>query len=288
MSCAKVSLGKMKQMRACMLAYAFYENDYRVMRYAEALAGRGDQVDVIALRTATKGFYEVINGVHVYRVQGRIKNEKGKFSYLFRIIKFLLLSGFLLSWLHIKHRYDLVHVHSVPDFLVFAAIVPKLFGAKIILDIHDILPEFYASKFSSRQNGLMFKLMVLVERISSGFSDHVIIANHIWKKKLETRSICPLKCTAIINYPDRDIFYPREHNKKNNEFIMLYPGTISWHQGLDIAMKAFALIKNKIPNLCFYIYGEGTARNQLSELINQLGFEKAGFFRSRETYPRNS
>jgi glycosyltransferase involved in cell wall biosynthesis len=261
------------RMRACVLAYAFYENDYRVLRYAEALARRGDQVDVIALRSPTRGFHEVINGVHVYRVQGRIKNEKRKFSYLFRIIKFLLISGLFLSWLHMKHRYDLVHVHSVPDFLVFGAIVPKLCGAKIILDIHDILPEFYASKFGRGQDGLMFKLMVQVEKISIGFSDHVIIANHIWKKKLETRSTRSSKCTAIINYPDRDIFYPREQGCKNNEFTMVYPGSISWHQGLDIAVKAFALIKDRVPNLYFYIYGGGTAGNQLSDLIDQLGLK---------------
>jgi len=44
-------------------------------------------------------------------------------------------------------RYQLIHVHSVPDFLVFAAIVPKLLGTPVVLDIHDVLPEFYASKF---------------------------------------------------------------------------------------------------------------------------------------------
>jgi glycosyltransferase involved in cell wall biosynthesis len=270
-------------MRASVLAYAFYENDYRVLRYAEALARRGDQVDVIALRSPTRGYHEVINGVHVYRVQGRIKNEKGKLSYLFRIIKFFLISGLLLSWLHMKHRYDLVHVHSVPDFLVFAAIVPKLCGAKIILDIHDILPEFYASKFSRGQDGLMFKLMVQLEKISIGFSDHVIIANHIWKKKLETRSTRPSKCTAIINYPDCDIFYPREQGYKNNEFTMVYPGSISWHQGLDIAVKAVALIKDRVPNLYFCIYGGGTARNQLSDLIDKLGLKGRVFLDTGKT-----
>ena len=35
--------------RVCVLAYTFYESDSRVMRYAEALAARGDHVDVVAL-----------------------------------------------------------------------------------------------------------------------------------------------------------------------------------------------------------------------------------------------
>ena len=45
-----------------------------------------------------------------------------------------------------RDGYDLIHVHSVPDFEVFAAAYPKLTGTKIILDIHDIVPEFYVEQ----------------------------------------------------------------------------------------------------------------------------------------------
>jgi glycosyltransferase involved in cell wall biosynthesis len=177
----------------------------------------------------------------------------------------------LLSWLQVKNRYDLVHVHSVPDFLVFAAIVPKLFGAKVILDIHDILPEFYASKFRRSPKSMVFKMLVLIEKVSTGFSNHVIIANHIWKEKIVRRSTPPNKCTAILNYPDCNIFFPHNRINNDNEFKMLYPGSISWHQGLDIAVKAFARIKDKAPQACFYIYGGGTSKAELVELVDQLG-----------------
>src|SRR3984893_10803709 len=49
--CAKVPLSsRNSRKKICMLAYTLYESDNRVRRYAEALARRGDQVDVIALR----------------------------------------------------------------------------------------------------------------------------------------------------------------------------------------------------------------------------------------------
>ncbi len=123
-----------------MLTYSFYESDNRVRRYAETLARRGDQVDVIALRRAGQGPYNELNGVRVYRVQERTRNEKGKKDYFFRIIKFFIRSAALLTRMHRERPYDFVHVHSVPDFEVFAALVPKLTGAKVILDIHDIVP----------------------------------------------------------------------------------------------------------------------------------------------------
>src|SRR5271170_1797786 len=124
-------------MRACMVAYTFYEEDNRVRRYAEALAKRGDQVDVVALRHAGKSPTESINGVRVIRIQRRAINEKGKFTYLGKLLLFLIRSMFFLTKEQFKGSgYDLIHVHSVPDFEIFAAFVPKLMGAKIILDIH--------------------------------------------------------------------------------------------------------------------------------------------------------
>jgi glycosyltransferase involved in cell wall biosynthesis len=257
-------------MRACMLAYTFYEYDFRVMRYAEALVDRGDHVDVIALRRAGAKPFEIIRGVHVYRIQDRVVNEKGKLSYLFRILRFLMKSSWMMGRMHVKRPYDLVHVHSVPDFLVFAAVLPKRLGAKIILDIHDILPEFFASKFSGGQKGPFFKILVWVEKISTKFANHVIIANHIWAQKLIERSVKPSQLSALINYPNTALFYPKKRRQGHNGFKMLYHGTVNWHQGLDIAVKAFALIKDVAPNVSLHIYGGGTHWDMVGKLVRQL------------------
>ena len=175
--------------RVCMVAYSFYEQDNRVMRYAEALAKRGDSVDVIALRKEGFPEYENIRGVNVRRIQTRKINKKGRVSYLLKLIRFLFNSSIALTGRHLKIPYDLIHVHNVPDFEVFAAAFTKLKGAKIILDIHDILPEFYASKFNQSKSGLLFKSLVLLERFSARFADHVIISNHLWEKTLLSRSV---------------------------------------------------------------------------------------------------
>ena len=108
-------------MNACMMAYTFYENDTRVMRYAEALVKRGDTVDAIVLRADGKPRFEVMNGVNVYRIQKRVVNEKGKFAYLSRLMRFFVKSAFFIAGRQLRKKYDVVHVHSVPDFEVFAA-----------------------------------------------------------------------------------------------------------------------------------------------------------------------
>ena len=102
-------------MRVCMVAYSFYEIDNRIMRYAEALADRGDHVDVLCLMRNGSPSVEKMNGVNVYRIQKRERNERRKISYLGRMISFFVRSAYYLAKKSFQQPYDLIHVHSVPD-----------------------------------------------------------------------------------------------------------------------------------------------------------------------------
>jgi glycosyltransferase involved in cell wall biosynthesis len=262
-----------------MLAYSFYESDMRILRYAKTLAERGDEVDVIALRREAAPAFEVLDGVNVYRIQTRLRNERHWFDYMIRVARFMFVSAFVLSRKHLSKSYDIIHVHSVPDFLVFAALLAKVSGAKIILDIHDILPEFFASKFGASKQSLTFKLLLLAEYLSVRFSDHVIIANDLWYERLVKRSAKADSCTAIVNYPDSEVFHPREQSRAVNEkFRITYPGTLNAHQGLDVAIQAVAKIKDEMPDLEFHIYGEGPAKAALIDLSAQLGLSHMVIF----------
>jgi glycosyltransferase involved in cell wall biosynthesis len=256
-----------KKIRVCMLTYSFYENDGRVKRYAETLVRRGDTVDIISLKKVGQSDFEIINGVNVHRIQTRTPDEKGKFSYLTRLLRFLFHSAIFLSRKHLHKAYDILHVHSIPDFEVFAALVPKITGAKIILDIHDIVPELYVNKFKSKSDGLLFKALVAMEKWACAFADHVISSNHIWDERLVARSVARDKCTPILNYPDTNIFYLRKRKRSDEKFIMIYPGTLNWHQGLDLAIDAFGKVAYKLQQAEFHIYGRGSELGQLKELV---------------------
>lgn len=273
MAMSKPGTEQKSALRICHLAYTFYENDNRVIRYAEAMAHRGHQVDVIALRRSGQSTSGVSKGVRIYRIQRRAINERWAWAYLLKILTFLTTSTVLLGALQVRRRYDVVHVHNVPDFLVFAALVPRLMGARIILDIHDIVPELYAGKFGSRQESLVFRSLLLVERLSCAFADHVIVANHLWYDKLIRRTVSASKCTPILNHPDLSLFGPPPDSsrRRDDRFIMLYPGTLNHHQGLDIAIRAFGLVRDQMPTAELHIYGEGPARAGLQQLTRELG-----------------
>lgn len=256
-----------------MLVYSFYESDTRVMQYATALAHRGDHVDVIALRRShSSPEFEILDGVNVYRVQTRAVNEKGLFTFARRILLFLLRATLFLRRKQRKHPYDLVHVHNVPDFLVFGAFFAKRHGARVILDIHDLLPEFYASKFKIQSDASAFRVLTRVERFSASFADHVIVANHIWRDRFAARSASDSKCSVVRNYPDLDIFagLSTQQRRRDGKLLFTYPGSLNWHQGLDVAIRAFARVCGQMPEAEFHIYGEGPAKPSLMDLAREL------------------
>jgi len=265
--------------KICMLVYSFYESDNRVMRYARALVGRGDQVDVIALSDGKQQpAFEVVEGVNLHRIQQRLRNEKNKFAYLYRLMKFCVKSSVFLSRLHLKRKYDLIHVHNVPDFLVFSAWLPRLTGAKVILDIHDILPEFFANKFRKPENSIYVRLLKIIEKFSARFANHVIVSNHLWSEKMMLRSIPREKCSVFINYVDLNLFRARR-TRNDGRFIMLYHGGLQRHQGLDLAIRAFARAGCQMPGAEFQIYGGGSMKPELQALVQELGLNDRVFLR---------
>jgi len=271
------------KIKVCMLAYSFYTNDARVRRYAETLASRGDHVDILALRNKNEKSYEILNGVHVYRIQERTRDEQRKFDYLFKIMKFVFTSSYHVTKKHIKSSYDLIHVHSVPDFEVFAAFLPKMTGAKIILDIHDPVPDFYQAKFGT-DNRTYYTILSFVEKMSAKFAHHVITVTHYWMNKIAQRSNIPGdKISVTLNLPDIRMFnyakIKKKPKKENENFTLIYPGTINKHCGLEIAIRAIDIARRDIPKIRFVIYGSGPELNQLAQLTKELKLEDIVHFR---------
>jgi glycosyltransferase involved in cell wall biosynthesis/peptidoglycan/xylan/chitin deacetylase (PgdA/CDA1 family) len=264
--------------KVCMVAYTNYEADNRVRRYAETLVKRGDQVDVIALGGAYFTEREKqVDGITVHRIQDREYNERSKWTYAWRLLRFLRRSSVSLTQLHKRNRYDVIHIHNMPDFLVFAAWYPKMTGAKLILDIHDIVPELFVNKFKTRLTSAYFLFLKSIERMSAKFVDHVIVSNHLWYKTLIARSVDSRNCSVLVNYVDPGLFSRQQRTRNDGKFIVLFPGSFQWHQGLDIAIRAFARLKAKVPNAEFHLYGGANSQIEadLKELVKQLDLEES-------------
>ena len=264
--------------KICMLAYSNYTCDNRVRRYAETLARRGDAVDSITLADGDSGDQpSTLKGVQVYPVQKRSFNERSKWAYVLPHLQFLWRSSRMLARMHYRNRYDVIHVHNIPDFLVFSAWYPKLTGARIVLDIHDVVPELFANKFSSSRarQGIYVGLLKLIEKLSTRFADHVIISNDLWRDKLVERSVEADRCSVFVNHVDPEIFARQPRTRNDDRYIVIFPGSFQRHQGLDIAIDAFAQFQKQVPRAEFHLYGVGNHKveAELHEQVKRLGLE---------------
>lgn len=259
-----------------MASYSYYESDNRVRRYAEALVRRGDRVKVFCIGSDEEvqaRAWKKVTGVEVLTLQSRSTPETGKLSYAFRLGHFFIRALFHLGPRHFPDGCDLVHIHNIPDFLIFAGLRLKLKGARLILDIHDIFPELYGSKFSDGRRSRVESLLRFVERQSCAFADHVIVANELWRQTIVERSSVAHKTTAMVNNVDFNLFAKKHRTRDDHSIILLYPGTLNHHQGLDIAIEAVRLLAAEFPKLELHIYGSGQALPDLRRQVVRLGLE---------------
>jgi len=261
-------------MRVCLVAHRFYEFNTHMRQFATAFVRRGDVVDVIGVGREGAPRYEAIDGVNVYRIQVRNIDERGPIDYLTKMVIFALRAARFLAFRHLKCRYDLIHVQSVPDFLVFSAIVPKITGTPVILDLRDLVPELYISRFSVPEQGMVVRLLKLMEKLSAAFSDHVIVANPIWYERIVGRSAKRSKSSMFWYYPDLTLFHRKPEKAHGEKFVIMYPGTLNWHQGLDIAIRAFPGILREIPEAELRIQGDGAEKVALMALARNLGLQE--------------
>jgi glycosyltransferase involved in cell wall biosynthesis len=276
--------------RAAVVVFSHYPSDPRPRREAEALVQQGMEVDVICLRQDDhEQRRETINGVNILRVPLR-RWRGGKFSYFFQYGSFILASFFLLALRSFNRRYSLIHVHNMPDVLVFAALVPKICGAKVILDLHDPMPELMLTIFKLPPASFSVRMLKWLEKRSAGFADVVLTVNLASKRIYASRSCAPEKIRVVMNSPNEEVFQFRPapaglpNGKSGGNFTIMYHGSLLPRNGFDLAVKALETVRKSIPGASLVVCGERTpffesvmasvGQHGLQDAVNYLGVKK--------------
>lgn len=262
-----------------MVVFASYPlGETRVQREAEALLKQGYEVDVICVRMPGSPAVDRYKGVTIYREKYRflprmLKND-GLLVKLRYYINFLFTAAYRLTRLHLQKHYDTIQVHNLPDFLVFCAVIPKLFGTPVILDLHDLMPEFYTGRFG-REKSLPARLIRLQERLACRFADHVITVSEHWRQALIKRGVTEKKCSVVMNVADESIFFPQAQSPDQlhgkDGFRLIYHGAIVERYGLDLAIQAVDKVRNDIPGIHLTLIGFGEYLPHLARMVAVLG-----------------
>jgi glycosyltransferase involved in cell wall biosynthesis len=260
----------------CQVVQNVYDIDPRVRRKAEALVAAGYSVDVLALRADGGQKNYCLHGVNV-RTLALGKKRGSLARYFFEYAAFFLWTFIRVPLQMLRRRYSVIDVNSLPDFLIFAPILARWMGAKLVLDLHEITPEFYMSKYGIAENSWTIRLLTYLEKISVRFADRVLTINEPIEDLLVVRGLNRSKCTVVMNAVDEtrfaassnplDAVTPRDSEK----FVMMYHGTLTSIYGLDIAIEAFAMAHTEMPGAELWILGSGSEKDALAQLTHARG-----------------
>ena len=250
--------------RVGMVTFSPYPGDPRPRRAVDALIAEGARVELICLGDETAPKRERLEGIDVLRIPLR-RLRKGKFEYAYQYSAFILISSAIFALRSLTRRYDLVYVHNMPDILVVSALTPKVFGAKVVLDLHDPMPELMMTIFNLAKDSRGVRLIRRIEKWSIARANSVLTVNLAMKQLISSRSCRPEKIGVVMNSPDGGIFPLRApaqdaaaNQAGNRRFAIMYHGSIVERNGLDIAVEALARIRQRIPTAELRIFGPKT------------------------------
>jgi glycosyltransferase involved in cell wall biosynthesis len=267
--------------RVCVIRQFYFPQDPRVRNQVQALAAEGHDVDVICLRRPGETPFEQAGRVTIRRLP-LMHRRGGKLRYVANYFAFFTLAALWVTALHLRRSYQVVVAHSLPDALVFAAAVPKVMGAKIVLDLHECMPEFFATKFGVTERHVAVKVLAWLEQASIRMSDLAITCTEPMRRVFLDRGADANRIGVVMNSADETIFragaliaQPRESGR----FTIISHGSIEERYGLDTAVKAMTLLREEIPGLTLQIFGEGAQERELRFLAHRLGVQDRVCFR---------
>lgn len=258
-------------MRVCHVVYSYYPFDPRVRKETEALADAGYDVDVIAVRDEGELNVELVGPILVHRIPMSI-SRGGPVRYLFQYLLFFFLSSALLLRLYMKRRYRVIHVHSLPDFQVFCTLPERIFGAQVVLDLHEAFPEILAARLGRSMNDGLVLVAKGLEFFSCKYAVRVVVATQLRKKILARRGLPVFKSMVVMNsfdLPPAQLASDELRVRLGLEgrIVLVQAGGINPERDLGTLIDASARLAASRP-LSLLLFGKGSEdyKNELRQI----------------------
>ena len=279
------------------IVHSYYDEDPRVRRAVSAATGAGWQVDVLALRRPADEPIGTLDGATVRRLPVRRKQGAGLISYLREYARFALSARSALHDIHAASPVSVVHVNSVPDWLILAATsLRRRAGVPIVLDLHEASPEFFAMRFASAGRPfatraaarLVVGIVAWAERASVRAADWILVTTPRMLARL--KRVVPSRAAnmqTLLNVPELRRFRSSAHAARRwasgGELRLVYAGALTPTYELDVVIRGLAILRSATPsvNATLTIAGRGESESVLRELAAELKIASAVHFVGR-------
>ncbi len=257
--------------KVCIIRHAYYPQETHVRRNAEALVDHGELVSLICLRGKGEKTIENISGVSVYRMPVEHHRE-GAIRYIFEYFAFFICAFWQVTILELKTGFRIIEVDTMPDFLVFCTLIPKLRRKRVVLYLFEAFPEEFAHKFNLPISHILIKFMQLIEQTAIAYSDKVITACEEFRKVFVSRGAARSKIDVVLNVPNQKVFlsggfHLSDHSiDPKKPFTLITHGTLIELYGVQTVIRSMKLLRTQIPSVRLIIPGDGEYLPQLKSL----------------------
>lgn len=270
-----------------VVAHSYFPSDPRIRKEVDALVARGRTVDVVCLRGSGEAARERLGGLGIRRLPVARHRGAGLLMYMLEYAAFLLLATFAVSWIWLRGRHRVVQAHTLPDPLIFAGLLPRLLGARLVLDMHELAPELLASRFNLRDGHPAIGILRLAERVSCAFAHHVITVSEPVADRLVEAGVPRARITVIMNTAPAPTSSakrspPATPSASEEPFTLVYAGLLSELYDLETGLRALAILRSSgHHDIVIRLIGDGPALARLREVAGELSLDGGVIFEGR-------
>ena len=261
--------------RICLIRQSVYPYELSFRREVETLHRAGFETHVICLDAPEEDNHrreEIINGVYVHRLS--LTRKKSSIArYLYDYLSFSFLAALKVTSLHLRHRFAAIQVNTMPDFLVFATLIPKMLGTKLVVMMQEPVPELW----QTLRNAPPPRILKIVEQAALAYAHAALTVTNQLKDVYVSRGANPDKISVILNVPETRFLESEEKvvetPSDTKHFTLICHGAIEERYGHDTMLEAMTLVKSQIPNLRLRILGSGSYVDEFLAQRTRLGLE---------------
>lgn len=240
-------------------------------RSVQELLSQGFEVDVVCSASPDPSTEKTLESpqLRVYRIPVRHR-RRPLIRYPVNYAAFFVGALATVSWLGLRRRYAAVQVDNLPDFLVFAAPVPRVRGARLVFSMYELTPEMIGARFRGHLGRVLAGFGRLVERAAIGWADHVIVVSRPCFDALVARGVAPERMSVVLNTAAEQAGAGGREQPESNMALITH-GTLVRRYGVDVIIRAVALLRQEFPDLTLRVVGDGEQVGALVSLAQALG-----------------
>jgi glycosyltransferase involved in cell wall biosynthesis len=183
-------------------------------------------------------------------------------------------------------KVDVTHSAAAAFCGIPCVLAKLLYNTPYLLTEHGVyLREQYLSLskrgYDPYLNTFFIRMISSVVKLNYAFADQISPVcnyNTRWETKF---GVLPRKIKVIYNGVDKAAFYPRETPKTHSHYRVVAIARVDPVKDLITLIKAAAIVKQKIENVSFHVYGSITVPEYYQEClayVKEAGLEKSFIF----------